>query len=84
MAIWSQPVFIGVGVATVVLGGCLTLSPGKKSRARFFQFAPFPANAIAMALVMVTVAFACFYGWAAASTGTSMYARVLVWGTSTT
>jgi CubicO group peptidase (beta-lactamase class C family) len=84
LAIWSQPVLIATGVATVVLGGRLKPSPGKKSRPRVLQFAPFPANAIAIALVLVTVAFASFYGWAAASTGTSMYARVLVWGTSTT
>jgi CubicO group peptidase (beta-lactamase class C family) len=84
VAIWSQPVFISVGVAVVVLGGRLRLSRGKKSRPRVFQFAAFPANAVAIALVLVTVAFASFYGWAAASTGTSMYARVLVWGTSTT
>jgi CubicO group peptidase (beta-lactamase class C family) len=84
MAIWSQPVLIGVGVATVVLGGRLRLSRGRRSRAHFLQFAPFPANTVAIALVLVTVVFASFYGWAAASTGTSMYARVLVWGTSTT
>lgn len=84
LAIWSQPVLVGVGVAMVVLGGRVRPSPAQKSQARLPRFAAFPANAIAIALVLVTVAFASFYGWAAASTGTSMYARVLVWGTSTT
>jgi CubicO group peptidase (beta-lactamase class C family) len=84
IAIWSQPILVGLGVATVVLGGRLALSQGLKSRRRALQFARFPANAVAVALVLLTVAFASFYGWAASSTGTSMYARVFVWGTSTT
>ena len=63
--LWSQPLYVAVGVAMVLLGG------------RLPALIRLPSRGIAIALVAVIIGAGCLYGWAAASAQTSMYARLI-------
>jgi len=63
--LWSQPLYVAVGVAMVLLGG------------RLPALIRLPSRGIAIALVAVIIGAGCLSGWAAASAQTSMYARLI-------
>ena len=82
-ALWLQPFYIGVGVAMVVIGGRrAALSRPRPTRLDAWTSAA--SRVAAIMLVALTVGAGFFYGWAATSTGTSMYARFFAWGDGTT
>lgn len=71
-ALWLQPFYIAVGLAMILIGGRPPATVNLHSKA------------VAIALVAMTLGAASLSGWAQASTGTSMYARLIAWGSSTT
>ena len=82
-ALWLQPLYIAAGVAIVVLSGGQA-AHARHRPARLDALAGSVSRAVAIVLVALTVGAGFFYGWAATSTGTSMYARFFAWGDSTT
>ena len=79
-----QLLYIAVGLALVILGGRLSSSSANRPHPLSLALVSVPARTMAVALLVLTIATGSLYGWAAASTGTSMYARFLVWGDGTT
>jgi CubicO group peptidase (beta-lactamase class C family) len=80
IALWLQPFYVAVGLAMVVLGG----RPACSEQRGLPRFVGAASRWSAIVLTVLTVGAGCFYGWAAASTGTSMYAREFAWGDGTT
>jgi CubicO group peptidase (beta-lactamase class C family) len=83
LAMLLQPVYIGVGVAMILLGGRRSASsspnPALASGRRWFL-----AKAAAITLGGIALVGYCVYGWAGSSTGTSLLARLWAWGPGTT
>ncbi|HEX7264939.1 MAG TPA: serine hydrolase [Candidatus Dormibacteraeota bacterium] len=84
VALWLQPFYIAVGLGMVVLGGLSPAGFANRPLTRFDVVTGRASRTAAIALVVLTVGFGGFYGWAATSTGTSMYAREFAWGDGTT
>jgi CubicO group peptidase (beta-lactamase class C family) len=79
LALWLQPVYLLIALTMNLLGRRLTRAapppPGRR-----FSNVRLPARGIAAVLLIATLAIAALSGWAAASTGTSIYARLAAWG----
>ncbi len=78
-ALWLQPFYVAFGLAMVLLGGRAAPIAANRSPGHVPRAASFPTTATAIILATLSVAAGCIYGWAGASTGTSMWARFIAW-----
>lgn len=84
LLLWLQPVFVVVGLAMIVVGGRIWSYGARPIDAHPHLVGGTAANRLAIALTVVALLATSVYGWAAASSATSMEARFLAWGMGTT
>jgi CubicO group peptidase (beta-lactamase class C family) len=92
VALWLQPVYIGIGLTMILLGGrgslpSLANPPDASSRRSLLakmSRRSFIAKATTIVLGGIALALFGEYAWAGSSTGTSMEARMTAWGPGST
>jgi len=87
LALWLQPVYIGIGIGMILLGGRPESRSGKIANpptALRRTLIGAPSRRTAIGLIATAIAAFGVYAWAASSLQSETFARMLAWGPGST